>query len=68
MSIQSLETIISRHDPENDVIPGMDLRVSWAEAELADTIKTLLARIVELENKVEWIQDNHAPGYYKANR
>ena len=32
------------------------------------TALSLLSRIEELERKVEWIQDNHAPGYYKENR
>ena len=32
------------------------------------TALSLLSRIEELERKVEWIQNNHAPGYYKENR
>jgi hypothetical protein len=32
------------------------------------TALSLLSRIEELERKVEWIQNNHAPGYYKEKR
>jgi hypothetical protein len=52
----NLNTIISRHDPENDVIPGMDMRVSWAEANLAEDVLALLDRIEELEQKIEAMQ------------
>jgi len=57
---QFARNIISRHDPENDIIPNMDNRVSWAENNLAEAILLLLARIEELESKNEkHVEENY---------
>jgi hypothetical protein len=39
-----IQKIENRYDPEFDIIPDGP-RVTWAEAELAEAIKSLLARI-----------------------
>lgn len=44
--------IICRHNPENDIIPGMDRRASWAEAELAECVLDLLTKIQQLEERI----------------
>jgi len=43
-----IQKIENRYDPEFDINPSGP-RVTWAEAELADAVKTLLARVVILE-------------------
>jgi hypothetical protein len=65
--LSNLETIINRHDPENDIIPGMDRRTSWAEAQLADAVKTLLGRVEELESEVQYLKEQN-PGYWRTQQ
>jgi len=43
-----IQKIENRYNPEFDVIINGP-RVTWAEAELAEAVKTLLARVVVLE-------------------
>lgn len=46
-----IQKIENRYDPEFDINPSGP-RVTWAEAELAEAVKTLLARVVVLENEL----------------
>jgi len=47
-----IQKIENRYDPEFDLIPDGP-RVTWAEAELAEAIKSLLARIAALEAELQ---------------
>lgn len=47
-----IQKIEGRYNPEFDIIPDGP-RVTWAEAELAEAIKSLLARIKVLEAELQ---------------
>lgn len=58
--MRNIESIIQkiegRYDPEFDLIPDGP-RVTWAEAELAEAIKALLARIKVLEAELQSMKE-----------
>lgn len=57
MNISSLERIINRHDPENDLIPDGP-RVTWAEVDLAEFVLKLVDRVAELEAEIKRLKSD----------
>jgi len=47
--VEGVVKILSRYDPENDIIPGMGPHTSWAESELAVAVLMLLLKVEYLE-------------------
>jgi hypothetical protein len=66
MSIESItQKIDSRYNPEFDVPQNGQPPVTWVEAELVEAVKLLLARIENLEARLNRVSEREQEAHFR---